>query len=91
MDKTQDAADRYVVTGGCGFIGSAVVNELLRRNCEVLILDNMSLGRDHWKDNPSRPHIPPGPDSGREQPIDPQIVPIVESGPGAGAGPGSGG
>ena len=35
----------YVVTGGGGFIGSHIVEELLRRNQTVKIIDNFSTGR----------------------------------------------
>ncbi|MDI6840023.1 MAG: SDR family oxidoreductase [bacterium] len=36
---------RYLVTGGAGFIGSHIVEELLRRNKKARILDNFSTGR----------------------------------------------
>jgi nucleoside-diphosphate-sugar epimerase len=36
---------RYLVTGGSGFIGSNIVDELLRRKQEVAVLDNLSTGR----------------------------------------------
>jgi nucleoside-diphosphate-sugar epimerase len=36
---------KYVVTGGAGFIGSHLVEELLRRNETVRIADNFSTGR----------------------------------------------
>ena len=35
----------YLVTGGAGFIGSHITEELLRRGDEVVILDNMYSGR----------------------------------------------
>lgn len=35
----------YLVTGGAGFIGSAIVGELLRRGESVRVLDNLSTGR----------------------------------------------
>ena len=35
----------YLVTGGAGFIGSNIVEELLRRNQKVRILDNFSTGK----------------------------------------------
>lgn len=37
--------DRYLVTGGAGFIGSNIVEELVRRGERVRILDNFSTGR----------------------------------------------
>lgn len=36
----------YLVTGGAGFIGSNIVDELLRRGERVRILDNFSTGRE---------------------------------------------
>jgi nucleoside-diphosphate-sugar epimerase len=35
----------YLVTGGAGFIGSNIVNELLARNNKVRVLDNYSTGK----------------------------------------------
>jgi UDP-N-acetylglucosamine/UDP-N-acetyl-alpha-D-glucosaminouronate 4-epimerase len=37
---------RFLVTGGSGFIGSNIVEELLRRGEEVTVLDNLATGRE---------------------------------------------
>ena len=37
---------RYLVTGGAGFIGSNVVDELIRRNHSVIVLDDLSSGKE---------------------------------------------
>lgn len=37
---------RYVVTGGAGFIGSNTVDELVRRGDSVVVLDDLSTGKD---------------------------------------------
>ncbi|HLZ14148.1 MAG TPA: SDR family oxidoreductase [Candidatus Acidoferrum sp.] len=37
---------RYVVTGGAGFIGSNTVDELVRRGETVVVLDDLSSGRE---------------------------------------------
>jgi nucleoside-diphosphate-sugar epimerase len=37
---------RYLVTGGAGFIGSNIVDELVRRRHEVTVLDNLSAGNE---------------------------------------------
>jgi UDP-N-acetylglucosamine/UDP-N-acetyl-alpha-D-glucosaminouronate 4-epimerase len=37
---------RYLVTGGAGFIGSNIIDELLRRKEEVVVLDNLATGRE---------------------------------------------
>jgi UDP-glucose 4-epimerase len=37
---------RYVVTGGAGFIGSNTVDELVRRGHSVVVLDDMSSGKE---------------------------------------------
>jgi len=37
---------KYLVTGGAGFIGSNLVDELVRRGHDVVVLDDLSSGRD---------------------------------------------
>ena len=37
---------RYLVTGGAGFIGSNIVDELARRNHDVIVLDDLSAGAE---------------------------------------------
>lgn len=37
---------RYLVTGGAGFIGSNIVDELVRRRYEVIVLDDLSAGKE---------------------------------------------
>jgi len=37
---------RYLVTGGAGFIGSNVVDELVRRGHSVVVLDDLSTGKE---------------------------------------------
>jgi nucleoside-diphosphate-sugar epimerase len=37
---------RYLVTGGAGFIGSNIVDELVRRKHEVVVLDDLSAGKE---------------------------------------------
>ncbi|MBA2654797.1 MAG: NAD-dependent epimerase/dehydratase family protein [Gammaproteobacteria bacterium] len=36
---------KYLVTGGCGFIGSHLVDRLIASNHEVVVLDNLSTGK----------------------------------------------
>ena len=35
---------RALVTGGCGFVGSALVRRLLAESCEVVVVDDLSRG-----------------------------------------------
>ena len=37
---------RYLVTGGAGFIGSNIVDELVRRGHQVAVLDDLSSGKE---------------------------------------------
>ena len=35
---------RCIVTGGCGFLGSHLVEYLVKKNHEVIVIDNLSTG-----------------------------------------------
>src|ERR1700688_2725719 len=37
---------RYLVTGGAGFIGSNIVDELVRRGEQVVVFDDLSSGKE---------------------------------------------
>src|SRR5207245_10716232 len=37
---------RFVITGGAGFIGSNTVDELVRRGHSVVVLDDLSSGKE---------------------------------------------
>jgi UDP-glucose 4-epimerase len=37
--------NKALVTGGAGFIGSRLVNDMMNRGCEIVVLDNLSAGK----------------------------------------------
>lgn len=41
-------SNKYLVTGGAGFIGSNLVDELIKRGNEVVIIDNLSSGEKKY-------------------------------------------
>ncbi|MHB1907368.1 MAG: NAD-dependent epimerase/dehydratase family protein [Nitrososphaerales archaeon] len=49
--------ENILVTGGCGFIGSHLVDYIMEKGNEVLVLDNLSAGNlknlEHWKSSKS--------------------------------------
>jgi len=45
-------AIKCLVTGAAGFIGSAIVDELILRNCEVIAIDNESASNENFFWNP---------------------------------------
>jgi UDP-glucose 4-epimerase len=48
---------KILVTGGCGFIGSALVDVLHRHTHEVHVVDDLSLGKDYWIGKSDRPQL----------------------------------
>ena len=42
--NSEEAALRYLITGGAGFIGSHLAERLLEKNDKVVLLDNLSTG-----------------------------------------------
>ncbi len=46
MIKTFYTNKRVIVTGGCGFIGSYLVEKLVELNAHVIIIDNLSTGSE---------------------------------------------
>ena len=36
---------KHIITGGAGFIGSHLVEELIKKKQRVIVLDNLSTGR----------------------------------------------
>lgn len=48
---------KVLITGGCGFIGSALADVLLRGRHDVHIVDDLSLGKDYWGTRSSSPRV----------------------------------
>ncbi len=53
--------ERFLITGGGGFIGSHLADELLKRGKEVTIIDDLSTGSirniEHLKEKPGFKHV----------------------------------
>lgn len=49
--------EKVLVTGGCGFIGSHMVDYLMKHNHEVYVIDNLSLGKNHWEGQSYAPSL----------------------------------
>jgi UDP-glucose 4-epimerase len=45
---------RALVTGGCGFIGSNLVDKLIASDWDVLVVDDMSSGNPHWRNGKAK-------------------------------------
>lgn len=45
FEQAQTEPRRVLVTGGAGYIGGHLVSELIKKNFEVVVLDNLSTGR----------------------------------------------
>lgn len=54
--RKYEVRKRVLVTGGAGFLGSHLIDQLLQRDCEVICLDNLFTGSkrniDHLHDHP---------------------------------------
>ena len=44
MSRRYESRKRILVTGGAGFIGSHLIDRLLKKGCDVLCVDNLFTG-----------------------------------------------
>ncbi len=51
-ENTDPEPMNFIVTGGCGFIGSHLVETLVMMGQNVLVIDDMRNGKTIFKDNP---------------------------------------
>lgn len=48
---------KIIVTGGCGFIGSHLVDELVEMGCDVMVIDNLSAENERFYSNPKAKYL----------------------------------
>jgi len=46
-----------IVTGGCGFIGSHIVDGLVKKNYNVIVIDNLSAENEKFYFNPKAQYL----------------------------------
>ena len=51
-ENTDPEPMNFIVTGGCGFIGSHLVETVVMMGQNVLVIDDMRNGKTIFKDNP---------------------------------------
>lgn len=49
--ENKQSINRILVTGGAGFIGSHIVDRLMKNECEVVVFDNISSGKMEFIDH----------------------------------------
>lgn len=47
---------KIIVTGGCGFIGSHLVDALVKKNYKVIVIDNLFTGRKEYRNPKAKYH-----------------------------------